>query len=260
MNNRNIKGRRKPATKGQKMMRAITEKKTAKKKKLRAVASAPAAGFNDVDKSLSSKIITGLFIVLLLHIFAVAAIFIHGKFNKENIHKVNAVQAQPLATEQRGSAEMMQDDVPKISQSENYTWVNAGDTYLSIAEAKGWDVEELRKLNKYKPLKAGRAIKTPPPAIEVKSPELEAIGTAPRAVVEEVEDDVHRIIMEQPDVAVTPVVTPATTDFRVHTFKAGETLWSLSRNYNTSLSSILKANPHLEPTSIKEGTSIKIPR
>lgn len=45
-----------------------------------------------------------------------------------------------------------------------------------------------------------------------------------------------------------------------HTFQKGETLFSLSRQYNTTVDEILKANPGIDPSAIKEGQLIFIPK
>lgn len=45
----------------------------------------------------------------------------------------------------------------------------------------------------------------------------------------------------------------------LHTVKAGETLWSISEDYRTPLSSILQANPGLQADRIYVGQQITIP-
>lgn len=47
--------------------------------------------------------------------------------------------------------------------------------------------------------------------------------------------------------------------YYLHTIKSGQTLYSISKAYNITIDEILSANPGLNPTQIKEGTSIKIP-
>ncbi|GIN63562.1 putative L,D-transpeptidase YkuD [Robertmurraya siralis] len=45
----------------------------------------------------------------------------------------------------------------------------------------------------------------------------------------------------------------------IHTVKAGETLYQISRDYRTPLSAIIQANPHLIPDRIYPGQTIVIP-
>lgn len=47
--------------------------------------------------------------------------------------------------------------------------------------------------------------------------------------------------------------------YYLHTIKSGQTLYSISKAYNVTIDDILTANPGLNPSQIKEGTSIKIP-
>ncbi len=243
------------------MLRAIT-KKEGRLKKHRAVAASPAAGFNDIDKNLSSKIITGLFVLLLFHIFAVAAIMLHSKFNKNLIKDRGdgAVALSHAGVDHKGAYDLIKEEQsPKISKSESYTWVNPGDTYQSISERINCDVNELKRLNDNRAIQTGRAIKTPPRQVNVISPELEAIGNSLGVTVEQVQPDVHRIVEVRPTVINTE--TPQnSSNFINHKFKNGETLWALSRKYKVSVADIQNANPTLKPTSIRANTNIKIPR
>lgn len=51
-----------------------------------------------------------------------------------------------------------------------------------------------------------------------------------------------------------------TTKYLLHTFKKGETLFSLSRIHNTTVDELLKINPDIDPSTIKEGQIIYIPK
>lgn len=50
------------------------------------------------------------------------------------------------------------------------------------------------------------------------------------------------------------------TDYIRHIFQKGETLFSLSRQYKTNLEDVLKMNPDIDPSSIKEGQIIYFPK
>jgi len=45
----------------------------------------------------------------------------------------------------------------------------------------------------------------------------------------------------------------------IHTVKSGETLYQISRDYRTSLNSIIRANPNINPNVIYPGQKILIP-
>lgn len=49
------------------------------------------------------------------------------------------------------------------------------------------------------------------------------------------------------------------TDYIIHYLQEGETLWSLSRKYNTSLEVICSINNIKDPTYLREGFRLKIP-
>ena len=67
----------------------------------------------------------------------------------------------------------------------------------------------------------------------------------------------HRVSSGNGD-AVHAAATPATRA-RTHTVKAGETPFSIARQYRVKLDSLLGANPGLNPKRIRAGQSINIP-
>ena len=265
MTQRKIKSPRKKVSNTEKVLRAITHKDS--RKRHRAVASSPAAGFNDDGQALSSKITRALFILLLFHILAVVGIFIHSKITKSALAEQAA--AEPVeAMKQKGALERIDEESSKISQNEAYAWINPGDTYQSIAKRLSVDVQELKKLNRNRSIKAGEAIKIPiRRRVNVVSPEIEAINSETSASVELVTSGVHRIVKktdnkEQVEVNVVKKKPSSQSNgsYIIHNFRMGETFWALSRKYNVSVSSIQRANPRINPTSIRVGTKIKIPR
>lgn len=256
MKNRKITPRRQTKSKGEKVIHAITNRDR-HKKKLRAVAASPAAGFNDMDKSLSSKIITGLFLILLLNIFAVAAIVIHGKYNNDNIQGVKTRETQRPVAQGKGSLDMIQSDMPKISKNQAYTWVEAGESYESIAMRLNCDPEELKRLNNNAPLKSGRTINTPTRKIKVESHELNSIGGGTNVTVHS-DNGVTTIVDNQETQPEVKHVETVTTG-KVHIFKKGETFWGLSQKYGVSVDAIQSANPTLKATAIRVGSKINIP-
>lgn len=229
----------------------------------RAVASGKAAGFNETDNKQSSKIMMGLFILLLFQIFAVAAIVIHSKFNNSAIEDSQRGSKTANAYNDKGALDLIEEESAKISNNETFTMVDAGETYQSIANEYGYDEQELRDLNNNRSLKAGVALRTPQRKISVVSPELEAVGNAPEPKVVQVEPNVHRIDIpeQQPKTIVKPgnSETGSSTYF-MHRLQPKENFYRLSVKYNVSVSDIQKANAHLNPNKIPVGTPIRIPK
>lgn len=236
------------------MLRAVT-KKANKQKRYRVAATNAVAEFNDDNSnSLGKKIVAGLFILLLFHIVAVGAIALHSKYSKNREAALQSVAPIIQTIEEKTALERVQEEVPKISKNEAYRWVNPGDTYQSIADKVGVDVEVIKKLNKNKALEAGRPVKIPTQReLQAYSPELNKVGESTGTLVEKVKKDVYRVIENTNS-------TKKKTQTLEHTVSAGETMWAISRKYNVSLGAIQSANPTVEPTKIKVGDKIIIPQ
>ena len=260
MSKQKLTPRRQPTKKSGKILRAIT-KRGQSRKKLRAVAAQPAAEFTSEQNSLATKIIGGLFVLLLFHIVAVGAIAMHSKYFQKNGTASEEVNTGPQITnkkEQSARERIAAEDKPAISKNQAYTWVYAGETYQSIAERLNVSVEDLKAINKSRPLKAGSGIKVPTRRIEVVSPAVQAVGNGNQSTVNVVQDDVHVISDGSQNVEVTS--KPVKSNYRIHTFKSGDTFWALSTKYNVSVEAIQKANPKTNPTKIRVGDKINIPK
>lgn len=122
-----------------------------------------------------------LFVILVLHVAAIAAIFIHNRVTDDT----------PITStsEETASASLMGrpavDKLPVVQKGEPFYFLGTGDTYERIAQAKGVDVNELRDLNNNVKLKAGRILRIPaggnPSAAAVASipPEPAPVAPAP---------------------------------------------------------------------------------
>ncbi len=266
MNKRQISTRRRPAQKGGKILRAVTKKD--RPKKHRAVAAAQhTTGFDEERSGLSSKIVGGLFVLLLFHLLAVGAIALHSKYYKGSVEAAEKeALGAPLiqSKDERTALDRLNEEVPKITKNEAYTLVHAGETYQAVADRKNVDVEELKKLNKNRALHAGLVVKIPTREVKVVSPAVEAVGQKQQPTVHKLDDDVHVIS----DGNATPTVqvsaraaqSEPSSAYKTHTFKSGETFWALSKKYNVSVDAIQKANPKVNPTKIRAGDKINIPQ
>ncbi len=111
--------------------------------------------------------------------------------------------------------------------------VNPGETLYSIAQQYGTTVEKIKQINN---LSANNLAV----AQELKVPDnREDVPQQGNQLPEEPSDDAKTVI--------------------IHVVKEGQTLYSISQNYNTSVDEILQANDNLETTQIETGQKIKIP-
>ncbi|MDE6912209.1 MAG: LysM peptidoglycan-binding domain-containing protein [Lachnospiraceae bacterium] len=61
------------------------------------------------------------------------------------------------------------------------------------------------------------------------------------------------------DTSVWPKLMPYLRGYTTHIVAQGESLWSIAEAYHTSLSSIVTANPSVEPSNLQVGTRIYVP-
>lgn len=117
----------------------------------------------------------------------------------------------------------------------SYT-IKPGDNLWTIARDNGLEVADILKLN---------------PAIG--DPSKIYVGQA-----------VLIPVYNAPVVPPPPTYTPAPKIYtrvtnKNYTMKDNDTIWAISRTYETTVDAILKANPGIVPTAIKPGTVIKVP-
>ena len=186
MNPRTLPVKRRPVSNGFfKRIHAVTRHRNQ-----RVATTANPEDFENPDQS--SRISRGFTIIFLIHVVAIALYFIHLNFL--NDHSV-ATASPPATTETAANPKSRVQDAPIISPDDATCLVVAGDNYASIAAREGVDVEELRAINKNKPIAAGLTFKLPPKRIvAVDSPMVVALrkqtpSDADRGLVEPVEEE-----------------------------------------------------------------------
>jgi len=117
----------------------------------------------------------------------------------------------------------------KESGEYRYHIVEKGQTLFSIAQKYGTKVDELIRLN---------------PELEVSNIQVNQVIKIP--LRKEAVDSI--LVLPAPELQSVSYVV-----------KEGETLFSISRKYNTSVEAIRKANPSIEQDNIKAGMVIQIP-
>jgi LysM repeat protein len=135
----------------------ILHSKTRPRRKQRVAAGAAAVDLGSEVPNLG--VARALFVILVLHVAAIAAIFVHNKVTDDDpVVMKSSVQdgAKLLAV---GAGEEPVGIVKQ--QGEDYYFVATGDTYDKIARSKGVDVTALKQLNSNVALRAGRILRLP---------------------------------------------------------------------------------------------------
>lgn len=150
--------------------------KTRRRKKQRVAAGAGSADLGSEVPNLG--VARALFVILVLHMAAIAAIFIHNRVtddapvtSKGDAQAAAAVVAAPS-----------RERLPVVRQGEDFYFVATGDTYERIARVKGVEVGALRDLNDNVRLKAGRILRIPEAGATAPAPAVassEAVVTPP---------------------------------------------------------------------------------
>lgn len=175
MKRQSFQKKRRPTKGGLFVFHSKTKSKRRKKQRVAATASADLGG-----EVPNLGVARALLVILILHVAAIAAIFIHNEATKEDkpvaSSEEDALTAErdvvegglghrksalfPAATE---LANQFESRMPNNRRpGESVYNVGTGDTYQSIAAKKGVDVYELRDLNNNRELKVGAIFLLPP--------------------------------------------------------------------------------------------------
>ena len=234
-----------------------------------------------------------LLVILVLHIVAIGAIYVHSTFfGNESSGVTSSAGKTPVAAAVAG-APKIEAPVPMPAvepaapvapvtaaivedpASERYIVVT-GDSYNRISQVRNVDEQALRALNNNRPLRAGVVLDLPaelssrpvavnntpahkPSVAVVNGDQLPAESNF-RATETASEPDVSnapKAVVIKPKVT-HPVSTVKDSGTR-YTIKSGDTLWRLSSRHKVSRQAILELNNIKDPNKLYAGREIKIP-
>ena len=271
---------------GFRMLHAAT-RMTKKRKQRASTAAAPA----DLGEVPGVGVARALVVILLLHVAAIAGIYLHNSWSEGADIEANV----PALQKNVGPA--------RIAGLQTYT-VNVGDNYEKIARKKGVDREALVRVNEDKVLQAGWIINIPNRRSEEISPsdamgdrdhsstvergyppierpviqtsadqsylgslpgemgEVEGVGPEPTNVPIFVKP--RHLVVQDPPVREPAIHQPEPTSRSVatgrrHLVRDGETFWRIATNNGVSVDALKRANPKVNVTAMKIGTSLVIP-
>lgn len=230
-----------------------------------AAASAPTSEMEMEDGS--SKISRALTIIFLIHIVAIALIFIHQRFLDGRAPETStAVISQP-AGGTAPPASQRRSDLPRLSSGEKPYIVKTGDNYARIAAAEGVDEGDLRLLNKHVDIGPGLILKIPPKRIVAEDPpEVAAIRAQSssgidRGLVEGVDvSGAPRAVLVRPNVihggATQAVPSASGTTYIV---QPGDSIFRIAGRFKVGQDSLMKANRITDPRKLRAGMELVIP-
>ncbi|NNC87168.1 MAG: LysM peptidoglycan-binding domain-containing protein [Akkermansiaceae bacterium] len=266
----------------------ILHSKTRSRKRKQRVAAGAAAG--DLGSEVPNLgVARALFVILILHVGAVAAIFIHNRVtNDDPVVKKSTVDPAGASAGTGGGSggAAMVAALPQVEQGEDYYFVATGDTYERIADLKQVDLDALRELNNNVALRAGRILRLPSNAGGASSSAVVVRAAVP-ASVPPPQREQPRSVAEPPTVAVVvdappvPVVAQAgrveesppesggavrvrpaqaaATGSRRYTVKTGDTVWSIANRHGVDQQVLMSRNGLADPRKLRVGVTLTIP-
>lgn len=217
----------------------------------------------------SSKISRALTIIFLIHIVAIALIFVHQKFlDGRAPEQAEATPAAATAAETLPSVALapVRQNLPKVGPSEKAYIVRPGDNYGRIASALQVDEGQLRLLNQHVEISPGLILKIPEERVAVAPAEtLQELTAAPAesdGLVDNVDvRDAPRAQLVRPNTrpaAATPAA-PAAASGRSYVVQNGDSVWRIANRFKVSQDALMKANGIADAKKMKVGMNLVIP-
>lgn len=255
--------KRRPVKKG--ILHRLSAVTRNKKQRVAAAAPAPTAELEAEDGG--SKISRALTIIFLIHIVAIALIFVHQRFldGRPAEPAENSITAAATAAAPR-SVPAQRENLPRLSTGEKPYVVRVGDNYARIAAAEGVDENALRLINKHVDIGPGLILKIPPKRIVAEEPpevaairEQSAPDTDP-GLVEAVDvSNAPRAMLVRPNRSI-PDQPAAAASGKTHVVQSGESIWRIANRFKVSQEALMRANGITDAKKMKVGMKLVIPQ
>lgn len=262
--------RTRPKKVGFRKLHAAT--RSTRKRKQRVATTANAEDFGEVP---GVGVPLALVVILLLHVAAIAGIWIHDKWSSSS----DLSESKPALKE-----DLPPSRVPGLSTH----LVNEGETAESIAQMRGVSVAALKRVNEgiseyqagwtinipnrpVQPATTPREVEPTPPIATITpvsrpriqtSNEESLPGSVPGELVEVGSPEPagsNVPVLIKPRTPVRPRVASAGVSSRLHEVQQGETLWRIATDNGISVEDLTKANPGVSASSLKIGRKLVIP-
>lgn len=266
--------RRRPAPKGIfHRLSAVT-----RNRRQRVSASATMSGM-EMDAN-GAKISRALFIIFIIHIVAIALIFIHQRFldgrPKENLRNVTrsiippSIANKPVATPATATMAPTQTSETHITKD--------GENYQSIASTYGVSESDLRQVNQDIAIRKGSILKIPAKKTEVADSSADHAAIANTAIpapvaiqADPVDDGMVDAVPVGAAVAPKAKMVPeaemaklnaseqSKVSGKTHLVKKGDTVVKIAKQYKVTQDELMRANSITDPTKLKAGANLVIP-
>ena len=266
MKSKTLPTKRKPVPKG--VFRKLSAVTTGRRRKQRA---ATTAGARDFDDQGSARIGRALFVILLIHLLAVAMIFVHHRFLSDRpAEEASAPAPQPKVAEVVPVAPKAEPESgvvrSQLSPNETPYIVARGETYSSIAAANQISEKDLRALNNNASIRPGYLLKIPVKRVVIKAtqPQVEpAPAPVPVAPVPAPSPAIpvrDQGLVEAVDTRNAPRATAVavSTDGK-YVVQKGDTIWRIAHKHGVDQNKLMEANGISDPRKLRLGMTLKIP-
>lgn len=284
-----LQKKRKASPRGFRLLHAMTSRKRQR---------ATTANADDMDEVPNFGVMSALVVILVLHLVAIGAIYIHNKLNGGETY--NTASATTSEKSSPGA-------LPTPDEKYEHYIFEVGDSYELIARKKRVDLDDLKKVNDYKQASVGDVINLPllrkgekvvpelavlpdnsepePPIRPTSRPPIQVDDEIynpkpPAEMVEVLPADGSAVLLKPRnsggagDFRIEPrvdenlapravVVEEATSEpaasSKTHTIQSGDTIWRISRKYKVDQNALMRLNGISDPGRISIGKVLKIP-
>jgi LysM repeat protein len=230
----------------------------------RVAAAATPSGDMEMDDH-GPRISRSLFIIFMIHIVAIALIFIHQQFLQGRTTGEEATAATSPAANST-TAISQRGELPRLSNGEKPYIVRTGDNYARIAAAEGVDETDLRQANNEVDIRPGLILKIPPKRIVAEEPpEVAAIrernsAVGNRGIVEDVDvSSAPRAVLVRPVGNHEAAASTPAGSGKFHVVQPGESIFRIANNFKVSQDSLMKLNGISDPRKLRAGMRLSIP-
>lgn len=273
MKSRTLPTKRQPASPG--VFRKLSAVTKGRRRKQRAATTASARDFDDSHSN--ARIGRALGIILLIHLLAVAMIFVHHRY----LSGRSQVAAKPAAGQNQGEtveSTPAASNNPRIVRSqvapdETPYIVRNGDSYASIAAAHEVAERDLRELNDEVGIRPGLILKIPVKRVVVKAGRqqpaavalpaapvaaVEPVAVAPRAQVPAREQGLVDAIDTHNAPRAVPVgeLAPSGGSYVV---RKGDSIWRIATRHGVDQQALMELNGISDPRRLRAGMTLRIP-
>lgn len=268
MKSQTLPTKRKPVSKG--VFRKLSAVTTGRRRKQRA---ATTAGARDFDDQGSARIGRALFVILLIHILAVAMIFVHHRFLSDRPLEEASVPAAETKIAEAQAPAVAPEAVPEngvvrsqLSPDETPYIVARGETYSSIAAAHQISEKDLRELNNNAAIRPGYLLKIPVKRVVIKASRPQVVSVAAPAPAVPVAASAPAVpardqgLVEAVDTRNAPRATAVTVSTNgKYVVQKGDTIWRIAHKHGVDQNKLMEANGISDPRKLRLGMTLKIP-